>query len=219
MNDISICPILKNILPSFQVGLIQYKEITVSESPQMLKGRLRFYQEELEISLENEDISIIKTISEWRNILKTLGVDRSKYRVSSEALLRRIKKGQFFNPINSAVDVNNLLSVQYRLPFGIYDTQQLEQPFQIRLGTENESYIGINGRENNCHNKIVISDSKGPFGSPIVDSNRSIVTEQTENAIQVVYLTPMFDSAGELLASVAKMFTDIHGGSAEIKII
>ncbi|WP_078552430.1 B3/4 domain-containing protein [Bacillus alkalicellulosilyticus] len=219
--SVTIAKTIKEVVPQFQLGVITYQNITVSDSPQMLKGRLRFYQEELQISLENQDIGDIPSISETRSILKKLGIDTSRYRPSSEALLRRIKKGQLFNPINSAVDLNNFFSIQYQIPLGIYDLDMIEGDVELRLGKENESYLGINGRDNDAEHKLISADAIDPFGSPVVDSKRTIITEKTKNALHLVYcnasLTP--DKTEAMLESIVKMFTDVHGGSAEISII
>ena len=32
-------------IPNFKLGIIEYKNITVGDSPQMLKGRLQLFQE------------------------------------------------------------------------------------------------------------------------------------------------------------------------------
>ena len=51
-----------------------------------------------------------------------------------------------------------------------------------------EEYLGLNGRMNSLENLIVLSDQQGPFGSPFVDSTRAPVTEETKNALQVIFL-------------------------------
>ncbi|WP_306301349.1 phenylalanine--tRNA ligase beta subunit-related protein [Thalassobacillus sp. C254] len=42
--------------------------------------------------------------------------------------------------INSAVDLNNFFSLQYEIPFGIYNLDQLQDSIILRLGNEGESY-------------------------------------------------------------------------------
>jgi len=56
-----------------------------------------------------------------RRAYKSLGKDPARYRGSAEALLRRIVAGKGFPQINSVVDVINLVSVESRLPVGLYD--------------------------------------------------------------------------------------------------
>src|SRR5438046_1172232 len=56
-----------------------------------------------------------------RKAYKALGKDPARYRGSAEALLRRIVAGKGFPQINVVVDVINLVSVESRLPVGLYD--------------------------------------------------------------------------------------------------
>src|SRR5216684_289846 len=56
-----------------------------------------------------------------RAAYKALGKDPARYRGSAEALLRRVVGGKGLPEINAVVDVINLVSVESRLPVGLYD--------------------------------------------------------------------------------------------------
>ncbi len=128
---------------------------------------------------------------------------------------------QFLPLVHSAVDLNNFFSLQYEIPFGIYDSAAIKQPLTLRLGKENEAYLGLNGRTNSLAGKLVIADCAAPFGSPIVDSERTKVTRDTKEALHVVFLRPSLsiEQAEKLVGAVASMFTQIHGGNANSAII
>ncbi|OLO28132.1 hypothetical protein BTR23_18375 [Alkalihalophilus pseudofirmus] len=219
--QLTIADEVKKLVPQFKIGMITYQPIVVSDSPQMLKGRIRFYQEEMVLQLEDNELHQHPSIAEWRKTFKILNMDPIRYRPSSEALLRRLKKGEFLPSINSAVDINNFLSLRHQIPIGIYDLDQLNGPISIGIGTNKDYYIGINGKKNNMEGKLLSSDNKGPFGSPIVDSKRSIVTEETSQALHLIYLQPsMKESECKLLLqSVGEMFTQIHGGDFQLTIV
>jgi DNA/RNA-binding domain of Phe-tRNA-synthetase-like protein len=89
------------------------------------------------------------------------------------------------------------------------------------MGTEDEVYEGLNGRSNSLHQLIISSDEKGGFGSPYVDSVRSAVTEATKDALHLIYLRPSLTAdEGQLLTqSVLNMFTQIHGGFGECRVM
>ncbi|MEH7117961.1 phenylalanine--tRNA ligase beta subunit-related protein [Neobacillus vireti] len=212
--------ILKQI-PHFKVGVIEYKEITVGDSPQMVKGRLQLFQESIFFELENKEITGLPGIKEWRNIFKTTGKDPNRYRHSAEALYRRIQKQNFLSSIHSAIDINNFFSLQYQVPIGIYDLDRLKAPVVIRIGKEGEVYNGLNGRTNSLEHLILSSDENGAFGSPFVDSDRAPVTISTRNALQVIYLRPSTcdGDAAKLTESLMNMFTQIHGGKASYQIL
>ena len=56
-----------------------------------------------------------------RTMYKRVGLDPTKTRPSSEALLRRVRKGDTLPRINSLVDVCNWCSLEFQLPYGLYD--------------------------------------------------------------------------------------------------
>jgi DNA/RNA-binding domain of Phe-tRNA-synthetase-like protein len=208
-------------IPNFKLGIIEYKGITVGDSPQMVKGRLQLFQESIYFDLENKNLTELPAIQEWRSIFKTFGKDPNRYRHSAEALYRRIQKQNYLTTIQSAIDINNFFSLQYQVPIGIYDSDQLEGRIKIEVAKAGEEYLGLNGRINSLENLIVSSDQLGPFGSPFVDSKRAPVTIATKNALQIIYLQPStaVNSAQRLTESLMKMFTQIHGGDASFYIL
>ena len=214
--EIRIEPEITELIPNFKIGFIQYEEISVGESPQMLKGRLQLFQESLYFELEDKKLTDFPGIHEWSQIFKRIGKDPNRYRHSAEALYRRIQKQNYLQPVNSAIDLNNFFSLQYDIPIGIYDSEKLNNPLTLRLGNDGEEYRGLNGRNNSLHRLIVSADEKNAFGSPFVDSEKTAVTEMTRNAVQIVYLQPSLEQekAEKMVSSLANMFTQIHGGNA-----
>ncbi|WP_342430032.1 phenylalanine--tRNA ligase beta subunit-related protein [Neobacillus sp. FSL H8-0543] len=208
-------------IPNFKLGIILYKDIIVGDSPQMVKGRLQLFQESIYFELEDKNVTDLPGIDEWRKIFKLTGKDPNRYRPSAEALFRRIKKQNYLTPIQSAIDINNFFSLQYQVPIGIYDSDQLSGSLKVQLGQEGEEYLGLNGRINSLENLIVLSDQQGAFGSPFVDSTRAPVTKETKNALQVIFLRPSTDieNAEKLTVSLMNMFTQIHGGEASCQIL
>lgn len=218
--EIQISQKIKQLVNDFQLGVVHYQNIQVSESPQMLKGRLRLFQESLYFDYADKKITEIPAINEWRKLFKTIGTDPSRYRPSSEALYRRVQKQQYLDYVNSAVDLNNFLSLQYQIPLGIYDVKQIKGNVSIEIGTDQATYLAINGRDVSMAKKLVSVDENGPFGSPYVDSKRTAVSTSTTDALHLVYLQPSQTKAdaAQLLQALAKMFTQIHGGEATFDI-
>ncbi|MCM3617154.1 phenylalanine--tRNA ligase beta subunit-related protein [Sutcliffiella horikoshii] len=202
-------------------GIIVYRDITVGSSPQMLKGRIRLFQESVHLDLEDKEMKDIPGIAEWRSVFKDTGTDPSRYRPSIEALYRRIKKGQFLEPFNSAVDLNNFFSLKYEIPFGIYDVSKLDGDVTLAVGDDSASYEGLNGREIKLINMLHTSDGGGPFGSPFVDSRRTAVSEGTNSALHVVYFKPSMEvsECEEMLAAISEMFLQVHGGTSEFWVL
>lgn len=219
--EFTVSEAVKQAIPSFKAGVIIYNDIVVDHSPQMLKGRLQLFQESIYFDLQETPISQIKELAEWRAVFKAIGTDPSRYRPSSESLYRRIQKQQFIPSIHSAADVNNFFSLYYKIPIGIYDADQINGNILIDIGTDEDEYMAINGRTVQFAHKLVTKDAIGPFGSPIVDSERTAVTYKTKRAIQIVYLLPSMQQSEceKLVSSIQSMFMQIHGGETFVQII
>jgi DNA/RNA-binding domain of Phe-tRNA-synthetase-like protein len=122
-----------------------------------------------------------------RTMYKRVGLDPTKTRPSSEALLRRVRKGDPLPRINALVDVCNWCSLEFQLPYGLYDAAHVEGDVELRLGREGESYPGIRKDDVNVAGRLTLADARGPFGNPTSDSARTMVTTATTSAVVVVF--------------------------------
>ena len=126
-------------------------------------------------------------IAAVRSMYKRVGLDPTKTRPSSEALLRRVRKGDALPRINSLVDVCNWCSLEFQLPYGLYDSSRIEGDIELRLGREGESYPGIRKDDVHVSGRLTLADAAGPFGNPTSDSGRTMVTTSTVSAVVVVF--------------------------------
>jgi len=123
-----------------------------------------------------------------RAMYKQVGLDPTKTRPSSEALLRRVRKGDALPRINSMVDVCNWCSLEFQLPYGLYDLAHVEgEEVEMRRGREGESYAGIRKDDVHVGGRICVADVRGAFGNPTSDSARTMVTTATTSALVVVF--------------------------------
>ena len=129
-----------------------------------------------------------------RTMYKRVGIDPTKRRPSSEALLRRVRKGDALPRINSMVDVCNWCSLECQLPYGLYDAAHIEGDVVLRLGVDGESYPGIRKDDVHVAGRITLADSHGAFGNPTSDSARTMVTTATTRALVVVFAPREMDA-------------------------
>jgi DNA/RNA-binding domain of Phe-tRNA-synthetase-like protein len=122
-----------------------------------------------------------------RTMYKRVGLDPTKTRPSSEALLRRVRKGDSLPRINSMVDVCNWCSLEFQLPYGLYDAAHIDGDVELRIGRPGESYPGIRKDDVHVDGRIALADRMGPFGNPTSDSARTMVTTATTQAMLVVF--------------------------------
>jgi len=121
-----------------------------------------------------------------RAAYKALGKDPARYRGSAEALLRRILAGKGLPKINAVVDIINLVSAESRLPIGLYDLARVTGDVVFRAGRAGETYKGIGKYDLNLEGLPVFCDTLGPHGSPTSDSERTMVTDQTEQVLAII---------------------------------
>lgn len=129
-----------------------------------------------------------------RAMYRRVGIDPTKTRPSSEALLRRVTKGDALPRINSMVDVCNWCSLEFQLPYGLYDAAHIEGDVELRLGRDGESYPGIRKDDVHVAGRITLADRIGPFGNPTSDSARTMVTTSTTKALLVVFAPHELDT-------------------------
>ena len=122
-----------------------------------------------------------------RQMYRRVGLDPTKTRPSSEALLRRVRRGDPLPRINSMVDVCNWCSLEFQLPYGLYDAARIDGDVELRLGRPGESYAGIRKDDVHVGGRIALADRTGAFGNPTSDSARTMVTTATTRGLLIVF--------------------------------
>jgi DNA/RNA-binding domain of Phe-tRNA-synthetase-like protein len=144
-----------------------------------------------------------------RAMYKRVGIDPTKTRPSSEALLRRVRKGDALPRINSLVDIINWSSLESQLSFGLYDADHLQGGVTLRLGRDGEEYAGIRKDVVHLAGRLVLADEAGPFGNPTSDSARTMVTTATSRALVVIFVpAPVAASAGDRALALTRQRID-----------
>ena len=140
--------------------------------------------------------SDIAALEPVRRLYQALGIDPTRTRPSSEALLRRVLQNKPLYRINGLVDAMNLCSLRTLVPFGVYDRSRIAGPVVLRAGAAGEGYEGIGRGRISVEGRPVLADREGPFGNPTADSMRTSVTHGTARALVVLYLPTTLDPAG-----------------------
>jgi DNA/RNA-binding domain of Phe-tRNA-synthetase-like protein len=156
-----------------------------------------------------------------RTMYKRLGLDPTKTRPSNEALLRRVRRGQPLPRVNSLVDIINWCSVEFQLPYGLYDRAHVRGDVHLRLGRDGEQYAGIRKDVVHVAGRMTLADDEGAFGNPTSDSSRTMVTTATRDALVVVF-APVSVAATELthvLDVTASRMAEIVGGEEARRLI
>ena len=167
-------------------------------------------------TLKIEDISKIPAIAASRKAYKACGKDPSRYRLSAEALLRRIvNRGEIYQ-INNVVDLLNLVSITTDFSIGGYDSDKINGNIEFGIGNQNEPYTGIGRGELNIENMPVFRDEIGAFGTPTSDSDRTSVSLKTRRFLMII-----IDFGGGELQQATELATALlkkYAGAYNIEI-
>ena len=173
----SLDPTLASIV---RPGVLWFDGATVVERDHRMDAPLAAAEAAVRINPPVETTAV-------RTMYKRVGIDPTKTRPSSEALLRRVRKGDTLPRINSMVDVCNWCSFEFQLPYGLYDAARIQGDVTLRIGREGESYPGIRKDDVHVTGRIALVDAVGPFGNPTSDSARTMVTTATTRGLLVVF--------------------------------
>ena len=175
-------------------GVVVLDGVTVREEPAVweaiaaLAGRLR-------AAHAGQPPGAIAGLQEARSLYNRFGMEPTRYRPSSEALLRRVLQGKDLYRINNAVDACNLASLEFLLPIGMYDRDRIVGDVTVRTGREGEGYPGIRKGRVNLAGRLGLFDAEGAFGSPTRDSARTALTPGTTRILAVIMATAAHDAA------------------------
>ena len=195
------------LLAIVKPGLLWWAAATVVAHEHRLDPQLAAAEARVRVTPPAESAAV-------RTMYKRVGIDPTKTRPSNEALLRRVRKGDTIPRINSLVDIVNWCSLEFQLPYGLYDLSKVVGPVTMRRGVAGESYAGIRKDEVNVSDRITVVDTVGAFGNPTSDSARTMVTTATTEALVVVYAPAEIPAAQlqRVLEATATRMADIVGG-------
>jgi DNA/RNA-binding domain of Phe-tRNA-synthetase-like protein len=203
-------------LPGVMLGVLEADSVRVEPAGPELARLMDEVSEAMRRKFTLESLADSQASRAVRAMFREWGVDPSKYRPSSEALQRRVVQGKGLYRVSNVVDIGNLGSLETGWPFGLYDRARVTPRVTLRHGAGGEIYEGIGKRMWHLEGRPVLADAAGPFGSPISDSTRSMVTEATRGLLGVIYAPESApeDSIRRALSTLAERLIRFADGGA-----
>ncbi len=208
---------LQRDFEGLRASLLLVKGVTVLPR----KKELEAYKEEsfrrLRGHLDLEALKDEARIRSYRDFFWRVGIDPTKVRPASEALLRRVLQGRGIPTINTLVDSYNLASMETHIALAAFDLSSLKGDWLMRYAREGEEFLGIgmNSPINLGGKEVVVEDDTGLIAVyPYRDAERTKVTLETEAVIIMVCGVPGIGeiALGEATASVSDLVTRFCGG-------
>jgi DNA/RNA-binding domain of Phe-tRNA-synthetase-like protein len=170
-----------------RLGLVRGEPVEVRPAAEALRAETETLRAELAERHAGKSPAEIEGLAAARDLYRAFGIDPTRTRPSSEALLRRILLGKPLPVILNAVDVCNLCSLRFLLPIGLYDVARIRGQVALRRGLPGESFQGIRKDDVHLEGRPALADDEGAFGNPSSDSLRTAVTEATRSLWMVVF--------------------------------
>ena len=182
MINIQIDRRILEACPETRIGLISATVVNDPTSDE-LWAEIEAAAEDIKQQYELLEINQRPAIAGTRHLYKALGKDPSRYRVSSEALCRRIIRGLGIYRLTTLIDVVNLVSIKSGYAISGLDGDRIEgDTLTMSVGTAEDVYHGIGRGVLNIEGMPVYRDAAGPIATPTSDEERTKFTEQTVRA-------------------------------------
>jgi len=169
------------------VGQLWAAPIAVATAASRLESEIEAFCETLRAEWAGRSPAEIPALRPAREFYRLFGIDPTKTRPSSEALLRRLLRGKPLPKISNAVDLGNFMALRFLLPIGLYDADKIDGGVRLEAGAAGRSYVGVRKAEVHLGGRPVLTDDRGPFGNPTADSLRTAVDESTRALWMVVF--------------------------------
>ena len=154
-----------------------------------------------------------------RSLLKTFGFHPSgRSRPASEYLFKDLTNRGSFNYINNIVDINNHISLKYKLPISVFDLDKSGFDLCLRVGGETEEYIFNKEGQILTLKKLLLVAKTGAeaIGTPVKDSQATKVFEPTKKIAFFVYsssnITPK-EEMEKILNEIGKYLQEEAGAT------
>lgn len=208
--NIVIAQDIREKLSAFRLGIMRFSAL-VESSSESFWNEVDDASQNLQSKISVDEITKITTITETRSAYKKCGKDPSRYRPSADSLVRRIIKGNKLYKVNNVVDLLNLVSIKTGFSIGGYDVSKIIDNSRITIGTSEDDYYGIGRGKLNIEGLPVLRDKMGVFGSPTSDSERTMITEKTNEIAFVFFDFGVSSTLAEALESTSNLLTEYCG--------
>ncbi|NLI35430.1 MAG: hypothetical protein GX416_02770 [Bacteroidales bacterium] len=186
MFEITVSSTFKEKCPDFR-GVALYGSVNNTMYCETLWKEISDFTKELLSTSKIEDIKQQPAIAATREGYKKCGKDPARYRVSSEALRRRLLRGLELYQIDTLVDLVNLVSLRTGYSIGGFDADKIQgDRIELGIGRCEEPYEGIGRGMLNIENLPVYRDAIGGIGTPTSDNERTKMDISTKHILTII---------------------------------
>jgi len=180
--------------------------VTDAPTSDQLWGEIETVSGRIAASYEMPMVNKRPGIAATRAAYKTFGKDPNRYRPSTEAMCRRIVRGDGLYRTTAIVDLINLLSIASGHSIGAFDMDKIVgDTLCLGVGREGEPYEAIHRGQLNIAGLPVLRDAVGGIATPTSDNARTAVNPDTKNLLIVVNIYGDEMTAGDVAAYATRL--------------
>jgi DNA/RNA-binding domain of Phe-tRNA-synthetase-like protein len=204
------------------VNFIVFKNIRNQISDQSFNNYQQHVLSDVISGLSKEMLKTDHVLEGYRDLRTILGLSRSKYICSSEALLKYLLKKNTLPQVNLLVDIYNLLSVKTHISIGAHELGMINHHLDFKITNGDEIFIPMGSDE-------AIEISKGEYayidgGNEVLcrldhrQCHKTRTSELTQSCLLIVQGNPHTtnEQINSTTDELIKLINEYCGGDAEV---
>lgn len=156
-------PAVLDRFPGIVGGVIWVRDVRNGATSPALREAYVAEQRAVLERLGDTPLSELPSLSAWRRVFTGFGVKPTQYRSAAEALLRRLTKQGDIPPLNTLVDLGNLVSIRTALPVAVFDLTATSGAITVALARGDERFtpLGETEAEHPDPGEVIFVDEAG----------------------------------------------------------
>lgn len=191
--EVVVDPELSARFPGIEVLGVLLRGLRVRERSEEVEEAKKALYEYVRKKYSLETLKDVPAFRAYRDFFWRIGIDPTKMRPSSEALVRRILLGKELPRINTLVDSYNMASIESEITMAAFDASRITGKISINYSSPGEEFLGI-GMEHPLvlsGGEVVIRDESRILSIyPYRDAEHSKVSLDTVDSVLLVCGVP-----------------------------
>jgi DNA/RNA-binding domain of Phe-tRNA-synthetase-like protein len=164
-------------------------------------------------------------VQAWRRAFSRMGLEPTRYRCASEALLRRFRKEGSLPRIHPFVDLCNAASLAFAIPVAVFDVAEVADSLEVRRASGDETYLAFSGEtETPEPGEVIFADAAGRVHARRWTNRQSASSAVRETTTAVLIVAEALHDGARadverLVASLADELSDLWSVSPETAIL
>jgi DNA/RNA-binding domain of Phe-tRNA-synthetase-like protein len=191
--EVVVDPELSSRFPGIEVLGVLLRGLRVREWSEEVEEAKKALYEYVRKKYSLETLKDVHAFRAYRDFFWRIGIDPTKMRPSSEALVRRILLGKELPRINTLVDAYNIASIESEITMAAFDASKITGKISVNYSSPDEEFLGI-GMDHPLTlsgGEVVIRDESRILSIyPYRDSEHSKVSLDTVDSVLLVCGVP-----------------------------